>query len=49
MAPNVRVLLQVGYFITVSPELQLGFVDEIKNFCWALFVEPEQLLIVAHS
>jgi hypothetical protein len=46
------VLLQVGYFITVSPVLQSGFVllmKLIKNFCLTLFFEPELLLIATHS
>jgi hypothetical protein len=36
MAANVQVLLQVGYFITVSPELQLGFVLllKLRTFAW---------------
>ncbi len=37
MAANVRVLLQVGYFITVSPELQLGFVLLMKLRTFAGF------------
>ncbi|MGZ5219063.1 MAG: hypothetical protein ACXWWD_04165 [Chitinophagaceae bacterium] len=47
----VQVLLQVEYFITVSPELQPGFffVDEVNNFCRALFVGSEPMLIVALS
>jgi hypothetical protein len=50
MTANVQVLLQVGYFLTVSPELSLTlFIDEVMNFCRALFFEPELLLIVAHS
>ena len=49
MTANEQELLQVGYFITVSPQLRLGFVDEVKNFCLALFVEPELQLIVAVS
>jgi len=47
--PKGQVLLQVGYFITVSPVLQNGFVDEVKNFCLVLFVGTELLLIVALS
>jgi hypothetical protein len=27
----------------------LCFIDEVKNFCQALFVEPGLLMIVAHS
>jgi len=40
-----------GGFYNVQPGTAawLYFVDEVKNFCWALFVEPELLLIVAHS
>jgi hypothetical protein len=36
MAHNVQVLLQVGYFITVSPVLQLGFVllMKLRTFAW---------------
>lgn len=49
LAANVLVLLQAGYFITVSPVLRLWlcFADEVKNFCLALFVELEQLLLAA--
>jgi hypothetical protein len=48
-AANVQVLLQMWYLITVSPVPDwLCFVDEFKNLCWALFIELELLLIVAH-
>jgi hypothetical protein len=35
-ATTAQVLLQVGYFITVSPELQLGFVllMKLRTFAW---------------
>jgi len=48
---NVRVLLQVGDFIMSSPELQPGFVLKVedKNFCLALFVTLELLLIAICS
>jgi hypothetical protein len=37
---NGQVLLQVGYFITSSPELLLNIELKVedKNFCLALFV-----------
>jgi hypothetical protein len=36
MAHNVQVLLQVGYFINVSPVLQLGFIlmMKVRTFAW---------------
>jgi hypothetical protein len=42
MAANVQVLLQVGDFITSSPELQLGFIliMKLRTFAWLYSSSP---------
>ena len=45
MATNESVLLQVGYFIASSPELQLGFVLKVEDNILSLgFIRQAQTI-----